>query len=236
LTVLAIDDIHRFPSDMYLQEELSNLVDELSANQGFLIVTATRPVQRLGNLWPALTSRLTSGLALRLDQPGPEARRSLVERSAALVDLPMPPETAAQIAASVQGTTHRIFSAVLELRHRREVQGDAADESIDQWIQNGNESPPELADILRVTAKYYSLPLKVVKSASRKKSVVQARAMAVFLARELCNLSYQAIADALGGRDHTTIMHSYRRIERDAARDSATQEALDDLRSLLGRN
>ncbi|MEN1680290.1 MAG: helix-turn-helix domain-containing protein [Planctomycetota bacterium] len=100
---------------------------------------------------------------------------------------------------------------------------------------NQAEHSPPLKDILRVTARYHQVPLRVLTSASRKQAVVTARAIAIYLARELTPLSYAQIGQALGGRDHTTIMHNYRRIAREMPRDLALKSAIEELHRLLAR-
>ncbi|MFL6546993.1 MAG: helix-turn-helix domain-containing protein, partial [Candidatus Udaeobacter sp.] len=92
---------------------------------------------------------------------------------------------------------------------------------------------PELREILAVVGRYFKLPQKQLKSHSRCQSIVAARAIAIYLARELAGVSYQQIGRALGGRDHTTIIHSYRKIERDRPRDPAIQEAVEELSLIL---
>jgi chromosomal replication initiator protein len=92
---------------------------------------------------------------------------------------------------------------------------------------------PTLQQIISVVAKYTNVPQKLLKSGSRRQSIVSARAIAVYLARELTDASYDQIGRALGGRDHTTIMHNYQKIDRALARDVATQDAVADLRRIL---
>jgi chromosomal replication initiator protein len=82
-------------------------------------------------------------------------------------------------------------------------------------------------------ARYTNVPQKQLKSASRKQSTVFARAIAVYLAREITGESYDQIGRALGGRDHTTVMHNYKKIAQELTSDVATQEAITDLRRLL---
>jgi chromosomal replication initiator protein len=90
-----------------------------------------------------------------------------------------------------------------------------------------------MAEIIALVARCQSLPQKALKSASRKQSVVFARALAIFLARELTDMSYEQIGQALGRRDHTTIMHNYQKIDRDRLQNPATQQTLDKLSRLL---
>jgi chromosomal replication initiator protein len=90
-----------------------------------------------------------------------------------------------------------------------------------------------MQEIIAAVAKYTNVPQKQLKSASRKQSIVFARAIAVYLAREITATSYDQIGRALGGRDHTTIMHSYKKIAHELTTDVATQEAVADLRRQL---
>jgi chromosomal replication initiator protein len=77
------------------------------------------------------------------------------------------------------------------------------------------------------------LAQKDLKSSSRRQSIVTARAVAIYLARELGWASYDLIGRTLGGRDHTTIMHNYRKIERERTQDPAIQEAIDVLTRVI---
>ena len=86
---------------------------------------------------------------------------------------------------------------------------------------------------MAVVAKYYGVPQKVLKGGSRRQSAVFARAVAVHLARELGGMSYERIGHALGGRDHTTMMHNYRKIRGELPHDLPTRQAVEDLRRIL---
>jgi chromosomal replication initiator protein len=77
------------------------------------------------------------------------------------------------------------------------------------------------------------VPQKVLKSGTRRRSAVAARAMAVYLARELAGMSYERIGRALGGRDHSTIMHNYHKIVDQLTHDAATRDAVADLQRIL---
>jgi chromosomal replication initiator protein len=82
-------------------------------------------------------------------------------------------------------------------------------------------------------ARYYRVPQTRLKSDSRRQSIVSARAMIVYLARELAGCSYEQIGQSLGGRDHTTIIHNYRKIDRQRSCYPAIQEAIEELRRAL---
>ena len=93
--------------------------------------------------------------------------------------------------------------------------------------------PVKLKQIIAVAARYYSLTQAALLSPARRKSLVHARAIIVYLARLLTDLSYAQIGQGLGRRDHSTIMHAQRSIQDLVATDAATQRDLEELRRIL---
>ena len=92
---------------------------------------------------------------------------------------------------------------------------------------------PTIREITAVVARNQNVPQSQLKSSSRKQSIVFARGLIVFLARELANLSYEEIGRALGGRDHTTIIHNYRKIAHECETNPQTAQTLESLRRTL---
>lgn len=231
--LLAVDNLDKLPQQAHVQEEFRYTIDALEESCGTLVVTSARPVAALANLSPDLRSRLSSGLSLQLAPPGTAARRRLIEQAAAALGRPLSVSATNRLAEGLSGTAHDLFGALFELlaTHSRRHTNDA------RWAQDylasrADRRPP-LRQIIAVVARYYAVPQKVLKSSSRRQGAVFARAVVVYLARELSNISYEQIGRALGGRDHTTIMHNYRKLELDLRRHPATREAVDHLRRVL---
>lgn len=232
--VLAIDDIHRLAKVPHLQEELRYTFDALEQSGGTLVVTSPRPVQTLANLAADLRSRLSSGLVLQVAPPGTAARERLLRQVCAALGRPLTEAASHILAEGIAGTANELFGAATEwLAHGPRRAGNDVRWTRDYLAQRETRRPP-LRQIIAVVAKYYGVPQKVLKSASRRQAAVFARAVAVYLARELTGASYERIGHALGGRDHTTIMHNYRKIQQDFRRDPATREAIDELTRILG--
>jgi chromosomal replication initiator protein len=243
--LLVIDDLHRLPREDYLNEELFHMLDALAEAGGTLLATSNQPPAALPNLSVAVASRLASGLTVSISAPGPAARTELAMRIARSFGRPIAPAAAEVIAERAGGTVRELIGLVAELMQSAELTQKTggpsslsaeqmSTEQIAQWLDDrAVDRRPRVSDILRVVAKYYSIPQKVLKGSSRRQSVVMARAMAIYLARRLASLSYQRIGKALSGRDHTTILHSYRKTESLAKHDLATQQALADLERLL---
>jgi chromosomal replication initiator protein len=133
----------------------------------------------------------------------------------------------------LRGTAVQLLAALYEFFAELPA-GTAADgEQANRVLSRRAARQPEISEIVAIVAKYYGVPQKQLKSSSRRQSIVQARAVITYLARDVIGASYQQIGKALGGRDHTTIIHNYKKMDRERQRDLATQEALDDLRRIL---
>jgi chromosomal replication initiator protein len=231
--LLAIDDIDRLPSDANLQHELRSTIDALEEAGAMLVVTSSSPSNASRNLSVDIRSRLAAGLELRLAPPEEAARQRLAQHVSAALGRPLSTEAAERLAAAVTGTAREVFGAMFELQSELSKTIGSDVRAVERFLAGRDARRPVVRDILATVAKYYRIPQKVLKSSSRRRSAVSARAMAIYLARELAGLSYDRIGEALGGRDHTTIMHSYRKIADALGHDAATRDALADLERQL---
>jgi chromosomal replication initiator protein len=222
--LLAIDDLHQLPGDAYVLRELRFTLDAFEENGGTIIVTSLRPANTLANISPDLRSRLSAGLSLQLAPPAGAARIRIIRRASESLGRPFSEQAAARLASSVDGTANDLFGAVFE---------HCASTNDDQSIPTRFARQPQLREIVAAVAQHFKLPQKQLKSQSRRQSIVTARAVAIYLARELAGASYEQIGRALGGRDHTTIIHNYRKIERERSNDPAIQEAIEELGRII---
>lgn len=234
LRLLVIDDIHRLASDAYLNEELQHTIDALLASGATLLLTSAVTPGSLTNLSLAVRNRLARGTTLSLSPPGLAAREQVAKRVAASQGRQLTDAAATLIASQVTGTTNDIAGVIGEMIHGMDAPKSLSENDIGQFLHDQkSHCRPKFSDIVRVVAKHYGVPQKILKSSSRRRSVVLARGMVIYMSRELLELSFERIGRALSGRDHTTIMHSYRKIEKLAKTDLATGEAITDLRRLL---
>jgi chromosomal replication initiator protein len=231
--LLAIDDIDRLPPTPHIQSELRYTIDELNEAGAMIVVTSSTPASAARNLSLDVRSRLAAGLELRLAPPEEAARRQIARHVSAALGRPLSEAAAHRLAAGVTGTAGDVFGALFELNNTHASPGETDLDTVEKFLAGRAARRPTMRDILPIVAKYYRISQKVLKSGSRRQSTVTARAMAVYLARELSGLSYERIGQALGGRDHTTIMHNYRKIAEALQHNAATRDALTDLERQL---
>ncbi len=230
--LLVIEDLQSLPSEPHTMQELRYTLDGYDECGGIVIVTATTPPNTLANLTADVRSRLAGGLLVQLMPPGEAVRARIIRYTASALSRTLTEATANRLAHSLEGSPNQLFGAVFELcasQKNTAVDQNAAE----QLIQDRAARKPTLREIIAVVARQQNVPQSQLKSGTRRQSAVFARGLVVFLARDLAATSYKEIGRALGGRDHTTILHSYRKMLHDSEHDPQLQEMLTNLRRIL---
>ncbi|HEX3600628.1 MAG TPA: helix-turn-helix domain-containing protein, partial [Lacipirellulaceae bacterium] len=231
--LLAIDDLQHLPQNDFALQELRFTLDDYEDREATVVVTSTLPIDVLPNLPADLRSRLAGGLSLQLAAPGEAARVRLISQVASAFGQPISAEIAEQLAHGIDGTANHLFSAIFEMFAAASPIETSDSERAAQLLTARAANRPTLREIVAVVARHQNVPQAQLKSSTRRQSIVFARGIVVFLARELAELSYDEIGRALGGRDHTTIIHSYRKIAAERERDPETRQTLEHLQRIL---
>jgi chromosomal replication initiator protein len=246
--LLVIEDLDSLRPRATIQQELRTTIDAVIAGGGTVIVTAHCEPTGISHLDAGLRDRLTAGLTVRINRPDLAARRTLLAQTAAARGLALEPVELDHLAQKDCGTPAQLLGRLAQAkqssgslpsagrdgeRGRSEYQPrTSTPQPSPQGGEQKNTNTHDLAPvkhILAVTARYFSVTQAALTGPSRRKSLVQARNIVVYLARRLTDLSYADIGRALGNRDHTTIMHADRRLAEALATDSAVQQAVDEL-------
>jgi chromosomal replication initiator protein len=234
IPLVVIDDIDHLPGHSNFQQEVLHLARELEERGGKLVVTSARPIAHLEGWLADLVNWFASGLTLEIAPLGVEARRELIAELAAAYRWQFSPEAEKLLVEHSSPEPREVFRLVADLARQFGPGAKFEADTLGHFLQKRKAAQaPELRDIVRVVARYHRLPLKMLTSASRQAAVVSARATAIYLARQLTSASYEQIGQQLGGRDHTTIMHSHRQTEKRIPREAALRAAIDDLGRLL---
>lgn len=229
--LLAIDDVHRLGGDGFAAEELIHTIDALEESGGVLLAASSRPPSEVPRLGRTAVSRLVGGTTLQIAPLGEHARGELLRLALAALGVRATDDALQRLARHAPQQAPGVFRVATQLRRQVRAGATLDDALAEELLRTGATAPsPPLADIVDAVCEYYGIPKSVLTSASRKQSTVFARAVAIYLARELTPLSYDQIGRRLGGRDHTTVLHNYRRIAGAVAGDRALQSALGELR------
>jgi chromosomal replication initiator protein len=217
------------------QQELCNWLDAIWRRDGMVVVTArTLPHQSPALLAP-LRSRLAAGLAVPLAPAGPAARRVILERAAAARGLALPKRVVQMMADGWDQNVPSLLGALMELEMTARLEDGSFDAQRIRDYVAGRAGGQRLTlrAIALLTAKYFGLRLSELKSPVRRQSIVAARGVAIYLSRQLTDKSLDEIGKYFGGRDHTTVLHAFRRTERLARRDPSARHAISELKRTL---
>ena len=214
-SLLIIEDVDHLAGKEAAQRELIFTLDELANSGGRVVMTAKSSPRQLVGIAPGLRSRMLQGLTVPIAMPGPNARLVIIQRLARLRGMQLSEEAARMLAAGLSVTVPELLGAMTQLSMAGRVQGRPVDgEAVRRHFSDRNGVlRPSLHDIALLTAQYFSLKLTDLRSPSRRRAVVTARGVAMYLARNLTASSLKQIGQYFGGRDHTTVSHGCRTTE-----------------------
>lgn len=220
-----------------VQEELICTLDTIIQRGGQVLATMAAAPHEVGGLAPALQSRLAAGLCLPLALPGPDARRAILQRWTALREFHVADSILKLLAEGLAGTVPELLGAMLQLELPARQEGRRVDaRRVREFLAQRDEAlRPKLRDIAALTARHFSLRLADLRGTSRRRPVVAARDVAIYVCRQLTGESLGRIGDYFGGRDHTTVLHACRKTEEQMEADPAIRQAIDQLHRRLSR-
>ncbi|MEX2113816.1 MAG: DnaA/Hda family protein [Pirellulales bacterium] len=235
LALFVLEDLGQMAGKRTAQHELQHLLDALADREALVLVTARSLPGQSATLLPELRSRLSGGLVVPLSLPGPATRRAILERLASVRGLALSKRAIHSLADSLATNVPTLISALLELELEARATGQpVSSRRVREYLtQRDSAQRPNLRQIAALTAKHFGLSLADLKSPQRRQPLVAGRGVAMYLARQLTDKSFEQIGAFFGGRDHTTVLHGCRRTESLLARDRALRQAVAEVRRRL---
>jgi len=215
--ILLIDDIQFLADKEATVEEFFHTFNTLYNNNKQVVITSDLPPKQLSGFEERLRSRFEWGLITDIQPPDLETRIAILRKKAEAEGLFAPPEVLEYIASRISTNIRELEGALIRVTafaslNRQDVDIQLAEHVLKDLITDDDvhEITPEL--ILHATGEYFNLTMEELTSKSRTRTLVTARQIAMYLLRELTEMSLPKIGQALGGRDHTTVIHADRKI------------------------
>lgn len=218
--LLLVDDVQFMGGKDGTQEEFFHTFNELQQSDKQIVLTSDRPPKSMPAIEKRLISRFESGMVADVGKPDIETKIAIIENKLLEKNYSLDIETINYIAHNIQNNIrelegalnkiivwHQMSNSSPDLKSVKQVLGDYVSN-----IQSKSLSPKE---IIESVAKFYDISFKELIGSSRKKELVWPRQIAIFLIREELQTSYPSIGEAMGGRDHTTAMHAYNKINKE---------------------
>ena len=215
--VLMIDDIQFLENKEQTQEEFFHTFNALHNAQKQIVISSDRPPKEIGQLEERLRTRFSWGLITDIQPPDLETRLAILRKKSQQDQLPIPDDVLELIASRVSSNIRELEGALIRVAafaslQRTEVTLELAQMVLKDLLPEPSTAAITVGLIMAQTADYFGLTLDDLCSTSRTRQLVNARQIAMYLTRELTDLSLPKIGQAFGGRDHTTVIHATNKI------------------------
>ena len=234
--VLIMDDIQFVSGKEKTQEELFYLFNTLHEQNKQIIFSSDKHPNFILGLEDRLQSRFNAGMIIDILQPDFESRfaiiRSKVKESTSFIS----DEILEYVAESVQGSIRELEGVLNTVLMQSQLKGRVMQlQEVKQLIKNNIKTKKNISlrDVIKIVSDFYGIEDSAIYNKTRRKDIVKPRQVAMYILREDFDVSYPAIGDTLGGRDHTTVIHSYEKIKNDLKTDPVLMKEVAELRSLF---
>jgi chromosomal replication initiator protein len=214
--VLLIDDIHFIAGKEATQEEFFHTFNALHAGGAQIVISSDRPPKAMATLEERLRSRFEWGLMVDVRPPELETRIAILRRKAEARGAVLPDDVLYLIAEQVQMNIRELEGTLNKVLMLSEVEGQPlTPQMVETALIDLEPRRPDVNgdEIKNAVAGYYGLDLEELCGSSRRREVARPRQIAMYLMREETESSFSQIGKALGGRDHTTVIHGHEKID-----------------------
>ena len=220
LDVLLLDDIQFLEKSERLQDELFFTYEEIYKRKGQLVFTCDRPINEIAGIDGRLKSRFKNGPNIDLRAPDYETRLAILDKKLETQGKNIPQEVKELIAQNFKSNVRDLEGALSQMLNYAELMGkeltlEIAKEQLADSINPRENGIITVEAIQKAVSDYYNVSVDDLKSDTRKKTVAIPRHIAIYLCRELTEYSQGEIGEEFGGRDHSTIISSIRKIENE---------------------
>ena len=235
IDVLIMDDIQFVNGKEKTQDELFHIFNNLYNDNKQIVFSSDKHPNFIIGLEDRLRSRFNQGMLVDISAPDYESRVAILQtkiKNKNKIEVGVIEYVAENIYGNIrelEGITNTI-QAQIELFNQFVTLDD-----VKKLIKNNikNKKSISIQDVVKVVAGYYKIPENFIYNKTRKKNIVKPRQVIMYLLREIYDISYPTIGEKLGGRDHTTVIHSYEKIKKEIIEDIYLNKEIEDLISLL---
>ena len=238
IDVLIIDDVQFLAGKERTQDVFFQIFNHLHQTGKQLILTSDKSPVELVGLEQRLLSRFKWGLSADLQVPNLETRIAILEKKIYADGIEMSREVLEYLAYNITTNIRELEGALISLiaqstLNRKAITMELARQMIDKFVKNTTREI-SIDFIQKIVSDYFSLPLELLKSKTRKREVVQARQIAMFFAKNMTKSSLASIGLQCGGKDHATVLHACRTVNNLIETDKKFRVYIDEIEKKIG--
>ncbi|MEK7060393.1 MAG: chromosomal replication initiator protein DnaA [Patescibacteria group bacterium] len=234
--LLIMDDIQFLSKKERSEEELFHLFNALHDTNKQIVFSSDRAPVAIPDIAERLKGRLASGMTVDIGEPDSESRMAIVRKKAASHGIMLSDEVVDYVAATISGSIRELEGMVNSIVCHAQVKGTSPDIAEVRQSMRSFTRPQRNISVKNVVdkvAEFYGIDEESIYEKTRRREVVRPRQVIMYILREDFSISYPTIGSKLGGRDHTTVIHSCEKIKREIVVDSDLSKEIQNIRTLL---
>lgn len=233
---LLIDDIQFIVGKERTQEEFFHTFNALYEANKQIIISSDNPPSQIPTLEDRLRSRFEWGLIADIQPPDFETRIAILRKKAESENYQVPDEVITYIAQNIQSNIRKLEGALIRVfayssLSNKEVTLDLAQEALKHLVSSNKKVT--IKDIKEVVSNYYNISTDDLTSKKKSKNISYPRQIAMYVSRKLTDASLPKIGEEFGGRDHSTVLHAFNKINDDIENSMEVKKSIDDIISML---
>lgn len=234
--LIIMDDVQFLSKKEKMQEELFHLFNAFHDNNKQVIFSSDRAPAAIPDIAERLRGRFASGMSVDIGEPDAESRMAIVRKKAAVHGVTLSDEVVEHIATSVSGSIRELEGVINSVVCHTQVKGIPPDLAEVRQSLRSFARPQKTVSVKHVVSKvaeFYGIDEESIYEKTRRREVVRPRQVIMYILREDFSVSYPTIGSKLGGRDHTTVIHSCEKVKREVIEDAELAKEIQDIRTLL---
>ncbi|MFP4022492.1 MAG: chromosomal replication initiator protein DnaA [Candidatus Paceibacterota bacterium] len=235
--VLIMDDIQFLSNKEKTQEELFHLFNTLYDNNKQIVFSSDKHPNYIPGLEDRLKSRFGAGMIVDIPAPDQESRAAILKKKAQMNSISLSDEIINYLAYSIEGNIRDLEGILNSLACQMKIKNDAISLSEVKNLARNTKKPQKNvspSEVIRAVAVFYNIEEEYIHKKTRKKEVIRPRQVTMYLLREDYKISYPSIGEKLGGRDHTTVIHSCEKIKSELKVNENLCQELEQIRTMIG--
>lgn len=232
--ILLVDDIQFIAGKDSTQEEFFHTFNALYEAKKQIVLTSDRPPKEIQTLEDRLRTRFEWGLIADIQPPDFETRIAIIKKRAELLDISLSDQVCEYIATRLKTNIRQLEGAVKKLKAYHLLAGEdpsvtTAQNAISDILNNDQPPPLTVEKIIEEVSKTFGVTADDIRSSKRSSSISTARQIAMYIVREITQMSMTSVGDEFGGRDHSTVVYAIQQVEKNMSKDAKTKGVVEDL-------
>ena len=234
--VIIMDDIQFFSSKEKFQEELFHLFETFHQSNRQLIFSSDKHPNFIPGLEDRLKSRFGAGMIIDIPAPDRESRLAILRTKSSNNNLELCQEVLDFLATSIESNVRELEGTINAIACQTQLKDRSLTlMEIKNLIKNNTKPKKNISikDVIKLITDFYNIPEDSIMDKTRKKEVVKPRQVIMYILREDFNISFPSIGEKLGGRDHTTVIHSCEKIKSELKTNSVLMNEISQIRAMM---